>query len=217
MPLLFTINLYARCRRLLCLLLIMLAPVPAVADLVTDYFSGLQRIEADFVQTVVDAAGETLQDSKGRVWIERPGRFRWDYQTPYRQLIVSDGKQLWTYDPDLEQATVKPLDAALSSTPAMLLSGFRPLSEVMVWEADTETDNDRYTWFRLYPKEKDAAVEKVRIGFDGEQLSVIDVVDGFDNHTRIEFFGMQRNQRLDEALFQLRLPAGTDVIGGAPP
>jgi outer membrane lipoprotein carrier protein len=201
----------------MCLLLVTLAPAAAVADLVSGYFSGLQSIEADFVQTVVDAAGETVQDSKGRVWIERPGRFRWDYRTPYRQLIVSDGKQLWTYDPDLEQATVKPLDAALSSTPAMLLSGFRPLSEVMDWEADAETANDPYTWFRLHPKEKDAAVEKVRIGFEGKQLSVIDVVDGFDNHTRIEFSGVQRNHRLDEGLFHLRLPAGTDVIGGAPP
>jgi len=100
------------------------------------------------------------------VWIERPGRFRWDYQTPYRQLIVADGKQLWTYDEDLEQATVKDLDAALSSTPAMLLSGYRPLSDVMVWEPDTDKDNDQYSWFRLHPKEKDSAVEKVRIGFD---------------------------------------------------
>jgi outer membrane lipoprotein carrier protein len=215
MPSILCIRLHA-CLGLACWLLAALVPVAARADLVSEYFSGLESIEADFVQTVVDSAGEQVQDSKGRVWIERPGRFRWDYQTPYRQLIVADGKQLWTYDEDLEQATVKDLDAALSSTPAMLLSGYRPLSDVMVWEPDTDKDNDQYSWFRLHPKEKDSAVEKVRIGFDGKQLAIIEVVDGFGNHTRIQFSNMRRNQKLDSGLFHLRLPEGTDIIGAKP-
>ena len=87
-----------------------LTPVVVQADLVSDYFSGLETIQADFVQTVVDSGGETVQDSQGHVWMQRPGRFRWDYRTPYHQLIVADGKRLWTYDEDLEQATVKDLD-----------------------------------------------------------------------------------------------------------
>ncbi|MGD8935500.1 MAG: outer membrane lipoprotein chaperone LolA [Thiogranum sp.] len=191
-----------------------LTPVVVQADLVSDYFSGLETIQADFVQTVVDSGGETVQDSQGHVWMQRPGRFRWDYRTPYHQLIVADGKRLWTYDEDLEQATVKDLDAALSSTPAMLLSGYRPLAEVMDWEPDS--DNDRYTWFRLHPKERDSAVEKVRIAFDGGELAIIEVVDGFGNHTRIRFSNMRRNQKLDDGLFQLKLPEGTDIIGAAP-
>ena len=191
-----------------------LTPVVVQADLVSDYFSGLETIQADFVQTVVDSGGETVQDSQGHVWMQRPGRFRWDYRTPYHQLIVADGKRLWTYDEDLEQATVKDLDAALSSTPAMLLSGYRPLAEVMEWEPDS--DNDRYTWFRLHPKERDSAVEKVRIAFDGGELAIIEVVDGFGNHTRIRFSNMRRNQKLDDGLFQLKLPEGTDIIGAAP-
>lgn len=214
MPFLFFMRLLICHRRLTWWLLAALLPVVAHADLVDDYFSGLQSIEADFVQTVIDSAGEQVQDSKGRVWIEKPGRFRWDYQTPYRQLIVADGKQLWTYDEDLEQATVKDMDAALSSTPAMLLSGYRPLSDVMVWEPDT--DDDQYIWFRLHPKEKDSAVERVRIGFTGRQLAIIEVVDGFGNHTRIIFSNMQRNQKLNQALFHLQLPEGTDIIGARP-
>ena len=201
----------------LCKVLWLLAgliPVVVQADLVSDYFSGLETIQADFVQTVVDSDGETVQDSQGHVWMQRPGRFRWDYRTPYHQLIVADGKRLWTYDEDLEQATVKDLDAALSSTPAMLLSGYRPLAEVMDWEPDS--DNDRYTWFRLHPKERDSAVEKVRIAFDGGELAIIEVVDGFGNHTRIRFSNMLRNQKLDDGLFQLKLPEGTDIIGAAP-
>ena len=184
------------------------------SDLVSEWFAGLSSIEADFTQTVVDSAGEQVQDSQGRVWIQRPGRFRWDYRTPYHQLIVSDGKQLWTYDEDLEQATVKTLDSALSSTPAMLLSGYRPLSEVMTWEPEGEADG--LLWFRLHPREKDASVENVRIGFRDRQLDTIEVVDGFGNHTRIRFADAQRNRKLDAGLFQLQLPPGTDIIGSQP-
>jgi outer membrane lipoprotein carrier protein len=183
-------------------------------DLVTDFFAGLDTFQSQFIQTVVDSDGQQVQRSEGTVWIRKPGRFRWDYRTPYRQLIVADGKQLWTYDEDLEQATVKPVDEALSSTPAMLLSGFRPLSDVMNWRQADSEDGER--WFDLDPKQPDSAVEKVRIGFENDQLSIIEVTDGFSNHTRIQFSQIKRNQPIDEALFTLELPPDTDIIGDSP-
>ena len=185
------------------------------ADPVADYFSSLDNFQASFSQSVVDSGGEQIQDSSGEVWIQRPGRFRWSYQKPYSQLIVADGKQLWTYDEDLEQATVKTIDEALSSTPAMLLSGFRPLSEVVSWAEDP--GNDVYRWYRLTPKEADAAVEQVRIGFDKQgELALIEVQDDFENHTRISFSNVKRNIKLDAGLFELKLPEGTDIIGSDP-
>ncbi len=147
------------------------------ADLIADYFSGLNTFQSSFTQTVTDSNGERVQDAQGRVWMQRPGRFRWDYETPYRQLIVADGERLWTYDEDLEQATVEPVDEALSSTPAMLMSGFKPLDEVMSW---VETGSrDGKTWYRLDPKQQDSAVEEVQIAFDAGQLAIIEVRDGF--------------------------------------
>jgi len=184
----------------------------ALADPVADYFSSLDNFRASFSQRVIDSGGEQIQNSSGQVWIQRPGRFRWAYQIPYRQLIVADGKQLWTYDEDLEQATVKAIDEGLSSTPAMLLSGYRPLSEVVSWTEDP--DNDAYRWYRLTPKETDAAVEQVRIGFDKQgELALIEVQDDFGNHTRISFTNARRNIKLDSGLFKLQLPEGTDIIG----
>jgi outer membrane lipoprotein carrier protein len=182
------------------------------ADPVAEYFSSLDNFQASFIQKVVDSDGEQIQNSSGQVWIQRPGRFRWVYQTPYSQLIVADGEQLWTYDEDLEQATVKAIDEALSSTPAMLLSGFRPLSEVVSWTEDL--GSDAYRWYRLTPKETDAAVEQVRIGFDKQgELAVIEVRDDFENNTRITFTDVKRNVKLDSGLFKLQLPEGTDIIG----
>jgi outer membrane lipoprotein carrier protein len=203
--------------RLLCSVLLPVfslgRPVCA-ADLVADYFAGLDSFHSQFIQTVIDSDGQQLQRSEGEVWIQKPGRFRWDYRKPYRQLIVADGERLWTYDEDLEQATVKPVDEALSSTPAMLLSGYRPLSEVMTWRPAGSEEGER--WFSLDPKQPDTAVEKVRIGFEKDQLAIIEVTDGFGNHTRIQFSRIQRNKAIDEGLFRLELPADTDIIGDAP-
>ena len=183
-------------------------------DLVSEFFAGLDTFQSQFIQTVIDSDGQQVQRSEGAVWIRKPARFRWDYRTPYRQLIVADGKQLWTYDEDLEQATVKPVDEALSSTPAMLLSGFRPLSDVMNWRISGTENGER--WFDLDPKQPDSAVDKVRIGFENDQLSIIEVTDGFGNHTRIQFSQIKRNQPIDEAMFRLELPPGTDIIGDSP-
>src|SRR5690606_9196601 len=86
------------------------------------FFDGLQTLSADFEQTLYDAKGSLTQTAQGRLSIQRPGRFRWDYSSPYRQLVLGDGQRLWTYDADLEQATVKPQEDALAGTPALLLS-----------------------------------------------------------------------------------------------
>jgi len=186
----------------------------AAADLVADYFSQLDTFQSSFSQTVRDSNGELMQDARGRVWIQRPGRFRWDYETPYRQLIVADGDRLWTYDEDLQQATVERVDQVLSSTPAMLLSGFRPLQEVMSWSQTGERDGK--TWYRLDPKQKDAAVEEVHIAFEAGQLAVIEVRDAFGNHTRMRFSDITRNQPIDPGRFRIELPPDTDIIGDSP-
>lgn len=196
------------------LVLSLCAQTGFAADLIADYFSGLDSFQSSFTQTVTDSNGEQLQDAQGRVWIQRPGRFRWDYQTPYRQLIVADGEHLWTYDADLEQATVEPVDEALSSTPAMLLSGFRPLGEVMRWAETGKRDGK--TWYRLDPKQQDTAVEEVHIAFDAGQLAIIEVRDGFGNYTRIGFSDITRNQSIDPDRFRIQLPPGTDIIGDTP-
>jgi len=199
-----------------CLALLLFAGVSQAAtdDPVAAYFSGLKTFQANFEQTVVDSNGEQVQHSKGKVWIQKPGRFRWDYQTPYRQLIVADGKRLWTYDEDLQQATVKPVDDALSNTPAMLLSGYRPLSEVMSWKPVASEDGK--TWFSLNPRQSDSVVEKVRLAFDRDELAIIEVNDSFGNQTRILFTGIVRNRELESGLFELQLPADTDIIGDTP-
>src|SRR5580692_12408039 len=91
--------------------------------------AGLSSWSADFTQTIADGQGKELRSAAGKFYLQRPGKFRWDYAEPSQQLVLSDGKQIWFYDKDLAQANVRALDATLASTPAMLLSGTGSVSE----------------------------------------------------------------------------------------
>src|SRR5277367_430245 len=90
---------------------------------VEKYLNGLASWSADFEQTIDDGRGNVLRSAAGRLYLQRPGKFRWDYSQPSEQLVLADGKQIWFYDKDLQQANVRNMDATLSSTPAVLLSG----------------------------------------------------------------------------------------------
>src|SRR5262245_20221542 len=77
---------------------------------VEQFLHGLQSFEANFNQRLTDKSGRILDESSGRLAIQRPNRFRWDYLEPSEQVIVADGKRIWLYDPELEQVTVRRLD-----------------------------------------------------------------------------------------------------------
>src|ERR1700761_5169524 len=105
------------------LLLIAAAAHAAPADEVDKYLSGVTSWSADFAQTIDDGHGKVVRSASGRLYLQKPGKFRWDYTEPSEQLILADGKQIWFYDKDLQQANVRDMDVSLESTPAVLLSG----------------------------------------------------------------------------------------------
>ena len=128
----------SRCVRLLtaalCLAWLPAVPADDSDTTVQAFFNELDTLQADFHQEVRDVDNTVQQVSDGKVWIQRPGRFRWDYASPYRQQQVSDGERLWSYDEDLEQVTVQPIGEVLSATPAMLLGGSQPLEVIFTVE-----------------------------------------------------------------------------------
>jgi outer membrane lipoprotein carrier protein len=183
----------------------------AAANQVERFFTQLQTLEADFVQQVQNREQGMLQESAGHVWIERPGKFRWNYHSPYEQELVADGRNLWTYDRDLEQVTVKPAEEVLTDTPAMLLSGSREVASLFrITDLKGEGQLD---WYRLVPETGDSSVQEIQLGFAGEELQVMQIEDSFGNRTRLQFRQVQRNQPLDPALFRFSPPPGTDLIG----
>lgn len=174
---------------------------------VQQFFSNLHTLQADFAQQVVDSNNQLLQSSQGRMWIMRPGRFRWDYETPYRQQLVADGEHLWSYDEDLEQVTVQAAADVLTATPAMLLSGEQPLDDVFIIET---SDPDS---IRLTPKSDDSNVTGLQLYFADGLLQRIVAQDSFGNTTTFDFFNLERNLELQPALFRFEPPAGADVVG----
>lgn len=178
-------------------------------DYASRFFTGLSTLQADFEQHVIDANQKPMQHSLGHMWIMRPGRFRWDYHSPYEQQLVADGKRVWSWDADLEQVTVQQADEVLTSTPAMLLSGATPLEQVFNFEEiDTQT-------VLFKPKSDDSNITDLRLVFTGSVLSEIIAHDSFGNTTTFRFTHMTRNEPLADELFQFVPPAGADVIGDA--
>src|SRR4030065_423763 len=113
-------------KKLFIVLLISMCATAAHAGAIESlktFIAATHSAQANFTQEVLDQNGKRIQSATGIMQFQRPGKFRWTYRKPYEQLIVGDGARFWLYDADLNQVTVKKLDAALGSSPAALLSG----------------------------------------------------------------------------------------------
>lgn len=175
------------------------------------YLNGLKSFEAQFRQSLRDSTGRVREEAGGRLYLEKPGRFRWEYSRPNEQLIVSDGKNLWLYDVDLEQVTVKPLDDSLASTPALLLAGQTSVAES--FEVRSTSSSGQMKWYELAPRQQDTDFTRLKLGFERGELKAMELEDKLRQRTSIEFSGVKRNARMSEALFAFSPPQGVDVIG----
>jgi outer membrane lipoprotein carrier protein len=174
------------------------------------FLADVRTLEASFRQTLDEEGSREARVSEGRLYLHRPGRFRWDYQRPTQQVVVSDGESLWLYDPDLEQVTVRALDEGLASTPAMLLSGEGELEDSFeIARAYAEGGLD---WVELSPREEGGDFAGVRVGFRGDLLAAMEILDSLGQTTRIQFSDVVVNPELDAALFRFEPPEGADVI-----
>jgi outer membrane lipoprotein carrier protein len=177
------------------------------------YLDGLKSFEARFQQHVADSRGRPTEEASGRLYLQKPGRFRWDYDKPTAQQIVSDGRNLWHYDEDLEQVLVKRIDESLATTPALLLAGRVSVNES--YEVSDAGKRDGLSWIALAPRRDDTDFIGLALGFAEGSLRAMELEDKLGQRTRIDFSSVRRNPRLDSKLFSFRPPAGVDVIGTA--
>ncbi|MDE2235199.1 MAG: outer membrane lipoprotein chaperone LolA [Gammaproteobacteria bacterium] len=176
-----------------------------------DFLLNVHSLKADFSQVVLDANLQTLKKSAGTLAIKRPDRFRWDYATPNKEIIVADGKRLWIYDVELQQVTVKRLTGTLAASPAVLLSGSNDVGKSFVVKDLGESQG--LQWVMLIPKVKDTDFDSVRMGFKGQNVSVMELKDALGNLTRITFSHLIVNPSIPDSEFRFTPPAGADVIG----
>ena len=181
------------------------------AEALNGYISRITTLEAEFRQSVSSEDGTTVQEAKGKFQLSRPGKFRWDYYTPFEQQIVSDGDQLWLYDIELEQVTVKQLDETLANSPALLLGGDVAIEEN--FDVTYEGETGGVAWFGLAPRVQDSDFIFVRIGFRDAKPYVMILQDTLGQTTTIEFQEFTENPELPDSLFQFNPPENVDVIG----
>lgn len=201
-------------RNTLISLFLLAITAPAQADAkarLEAFVDGTKGLKASFTQTVTDRVGRKTQEASGNLYFSRPGKFRWVYQKPYAQLIVGDGKKLWIHDEDLDQVTVRKLDQALGDSPAALLAGDNNIEKL--FNLKDAGVKDGIEWLEATPKSKEGSFEKVRMGFKGDDLQVMELKDNFGQTTLLRFSNLQRNPAMGASLFRFTPPKGADVIG----
>jgi len=180
------------------------------------FFSEVQTLEAAFQQKVVDEVGTTLELSSGRFYLSRPGKFRWDYRStdidiPQGQQIIADGKSIYMFDPDLEQVTQRSMQDALAQVPSLLLV-----------QSDAELEShfsisdigltDGLSWVALKPLDEDASYQQLLLGFSGNQLDSIRLLDGLGNETHLQLSDVVSNIKLSAKVFDFQIPEGADLL-----
>ena len=191
--------------------------LPSLADesglaLLENYLENVRSLSAAFEQSLVNADDVVVETSTGTVHIRRPGQFRWSYETPYAQELVADGRNVWSYDVDLEQVTVKPQEQMLANTPATLLGGSREvLDEFEV--IDSFTDSRDTVWLRLRPRNPDNGFTRVELGFDDGMLRRMIFADSLEQTTLIGLIDVRVNEAIDDSVFSFELPEDVDLVG----
>ena len=176
------------------------------------FIASTRSAQADFTQNVLDQNGKRIQSASGIMQFQRPGKFRWTYHKPYEQIIVGDGEKFWLYDVDLNQVTVRKLDAALGNSPAALLSGNNDIeNNYTLTESGSE---EGLEWLQAVPKGSESSFEKIRMSFDAHSsLSSMELSDMYGHKTVLSFSTMQRNPKISEQQFRFTSPEGADVLG----
>ena len=176
------------------------------------FTKGLKGLDGQFTQQVFDARGKQKEASSGRVAVSAPRLFRWEYVKPYPQLIVADGKTVWVYDPDLQQASKRPQGVEEASSPlAILLDPAKLDRDFTVKEAGASNGIE---WLQLTPKQADAAFKTAKLGFGKAGLAEMEYVDALGQRTKISFSGWKRNPGFAKGTFTYVPAKGVDVIGG---
>ena len=200
---------------LLKLLLVIICVSPVFAQTAEDRLNralkNLDNFTADFKQTLRDDEKQIVQQSSGQLAIQRPGKFSWIYTTPYEKKIIADGSELWIYDVDLDQVTVKPMNTGLASTPIMILMKQNDITEEF---AVNEVGQRKFLyWVELEPNTKDLEYTHVYIGLENDTVKTMELRDNFGQSTQIVFDNLRTNVVHNPKIFQFTPPEGVDVFG----
>jgi len=184
----------------------------SATDKLKTFIAATHSAQAEFTQEVQDKNGKRMQSASGTMQFVRPGKFRWEYRKPYEQIIVGDGVKFWLHDVELNQVTVKKMDAALGSSPAALLSGSNEIERGFTLKDSGVRDG--LDWLQALPRTQDTSFEKILMAFNAQaELVAMELHDAFGHKTILRFSKLKRNPQLPPQLFKFTPPKGADVLG----
>lgn len=174
----------------------------------------MDAVSAEFKQTLRDEEKEIVQQSRGTIELQRPGKFAWTYIEPYEQHIVADGQELWVYDVDLDQVTVKPMDSGLSTAPIMILMKQADVTEQ--FNVNEVGQRQYLYWVELEPHAADLKYTHIYLGIEDNSVRAMELRDQFGRSTQIVFENLRVDVIHDPATFKFTPPPGVDVyaVGG---
>jgi len=195
---------------LLSLLLVSAGTVRAEAiDALREFVRDVKTGRAQFTQTVTSPDGAKKKTSSGSFEFARPDRFRFAYAKPFEQVIVGDGRKVWIYDADLNQASSRRMSQALGATPAALLAG---ASLDKDFELANLPPKDGLEWVQATPRSKEGSFQWLRIGFKGRTLAALEIADNFGQRSLLQFSGVSANAPVAAEAFRFTPPKGAEVL-----
>jgi outer membrane lipoprotein carrier protein len=204
--------------KFLTLLLIAIVACPSFAVSASDaeqrlkaVLKNMDNMSAEFKQTVLDEDKNVVRQSRGTLALQRPGKFAWIYTEPFEQRIIADGSELWVYDVELRQVTVKPMDESISNAPIMILM---KESDVTQQFSVSEVGQRKYLyWIELEPLASDLEYQRIFIGLEDSSVRAMELQDQFGQSTQIVFDNLRLGVVHNPATFKFVPPDGVDVYG----
>ena len=180
------------------------------AERLDRYLAGINSLKADFVQYTFNADRSKMMEAHGTLYLQRPGRFRWEYDSPTKQIIIADGQRVYLHDLELRQVSQQSQAKALRGTPALLLANRDPIADHFTTRAVPSQDGR--DWVELTPREHDTEVVRIEVGLGQDTLDSLIMQDSFGQETRLNFSAAQRNPVLKPELFQIDRAAVDDFL-----
>ncbi len=178
----------------------------------------VSTLQGNFQQVIKSESGRTLQTCSGKMWIKKPGQFRWEVLGHEPRMIVADGKKVWDYDKDLDQVTVQKLNKAQTAAPIFFLTG-----DVNSLNTDFEIKKIPLnhqghclkasdSCFELQPKNNEGSFQWIKIGFKAKILHEMELLDQLGQVSLFSFKQMHLNTPMPDSQFRFMPPKGVDVL-----
>ncbi|WP_426111629.1 outer membrane lipoprotein chaperone LolA [Massilia sp. PWRC2] len=176
------------------------------------FVASTKAAKGEFTQQQIKTSdsAKAVPVSTGTFVFARPGKFIWTYVKPYEQLLQADGEQLYIYDKDLNQVTIKKLGNALGSSPAAILFGSNDLEKnFTLTEAASRNGLE---WLEAKPKAADSTFQMISIGLRNGTPEAMELHDAFGQTSVLAFKKFEKNPPLSASQFKFVMPKGADVF-----